>query len=108
MYRLISLMGTIVILGIAFLMSNNKRKISLRIVIWGTMLQVFFAFLVIPNSPLNQGIKSAFSLSAAPGEVFFNAMNDVVIRLLSFTADGAKLIFGNLIGNNVPIGKGDA
>ena len=108
MYRLISLMGTIVILGIAFLMSNNKRKISLRIVIWGTMLQVFFAFLVIPNSPLNQGIKSAFSLSAAPGEVFFNAMNDVVIRLLSFTADGAKFIFGNLIGNNVPIGTGDA
>ena len=107
MYRFISLIGTIVILGIAFLMSNNKRRISLRVVIWGTMLQVFFAFLVIPNSPLNQFVKSAFGLRAAPGEVFFNTMNDVIIRLLSFTADGAKFIFGNLIGNNVPIGIGD-
>jgi CNT family concentrative nucleoside transporter len=98
----------IAILGIAFLMSNNKRKISLRVVIFGMMLQVFFAFLVIPNSPLNQGIKSVFGLSAAPGEVFFNTMNDVIIRLLGFTADGSRFIFGNLIGNNVPLGIGDA
>jgi CNT family concentrative nucleoside transporter len=108
MEKLISLMGTIVMLGIAFLMSNNKRRISTRVVLWGILLQVIFAFLVLPNSPLNTGVKAAFGLSVGPGEAFFGMMNDAIVRLLSFTADGARFIFGNLIDNNVPIGAGEA
>jgi CNT family concentrative nucleoside transporter len=108
MYKFISLIGMLAILGIAFLMSNNKRRVSLRVVLWGTGLQVFFAFLVIPNSPLNTFVKHAFNLDVAPGEAFFNLMNDAIIKLLSFTTDGAKFIFGNLVDNNVPIGLGEA
>jgi CNT family concentrative nucleoside transporter len=106
MYKFVSLIGTFVILGIAFLMSNNKRRISLRVVAWGIMLQVFFAFIVIPNSLLNQFVKDAFGLPVAPGEAFFNAMNDAIVKLLSFTIDGAKFIFGNLVGNTIPVGQG--
>ncbi|MCX6355355.1 MAG: NupC/NupG family nucleoside CNT transporter [Candidatus Aureabacteria bacterium] len=108
MYKFISLIGTLVILGIAYLMSNNKRRVSVRIVLWGTALQVIFAFLVIPNSPLNQFVKNAFGLPVAPGEAFFNAMNDAIIKLLSFTTDGAKFLFGNLVNNNVPLGMGES
>ncbi len=107
MEKLISLAGTFVILGIAFLMSNNRRRISPRVVIWGIMLQVFFAFLVLPNSPLNTGIKAAFDMKMGPGERFFSLMNDAIVKLLSFTIDGARFLFGNLVNNSVPLGTGD-
>lgn len=107
MYKLVSVLGTIVLFGLAYLMSNNKKKISLRVLVWGTMLQVFFAFIVLPNSPLNTSLKAIFNLPMAPGEAFFSMMNDAIVRLLSFTADGARFIFGNLVGNNVPVGVGD-
>ncbi|MDD5555691.1 MAG: nucleoside transporter C-terminal domain-containing protein [bacterium] len=105
--RIVSLLGTVVLLGIAFLMSNNRRRISLRILGWGVMLQVLFAFLVLPNSPLNLAVKRQFGLAAGPGEAFFSMMNDAIIRLLGFASDGARFIFGNLTGTNVPVGLGD-
>lgn len=106
MHKFIGLIGMSAILGTAWLMSNNRRRISLRVVIWGTALQVFFAFIVIPNSPLNAFAKQVFNLNVAPGEAFFNLMNDAIVKLLGFTADGARFIFGNLVDNNVPIGIG--
>ncbi len=103
MYKLISLLGLFVLIGIGFLMSNNKKRISLRVLVLGVLLQVFFAFIVLPNSPLNLGLKSAFDLKLAPGEAFFLGMNNLVLKLLSFSEDGARFIFGNLVGNDVPV-----
>ncbi|MFH1038767.1 MAG: nucleoside transporter C-terminal domain-containing protein [PVC group bacterium] len=103
MYRLISFIGMLVLVGIAFLMSNNKKKISFRILILGIALQVFFALIILPNSPLNQLIKKTFHTDSAPGEVFFAAMNDAVIKLLSFAEDGSRFVFGNLVSNRVPV-----
>ncbi len=108
MAKFTGLIGIAVILGIACLMSNNRKKISLRVIVWGTMLPVFFAFIVLPNSPFNTSLKSIFRLSMAPGEAFFSAINSGVVKLLGFTADGARFIFGNLVNNHVPIGLGDA
>lgn len=107
MEKLISLMGMLTILGVAFLMSNNRKKISLRVVVWGTMLQLFFAFLVLPNSPLNTGAKAIFGWELGPGEWFFSQMNDAIVKLLSFTIDGARFVFGNLVNNTVPLGTGE-
>lgn len=103
MYKFVSLLGTVVIIGVAFLMSNNKRRISFRILLFGIMLQVFFAFIILPNSPLNVWIKATFNLPAAPGEAFFNMMNTAIIKLLSFSEDGARFIFGNLVNRTVPV-----
>lgn len=103
MYRLVSLIGMVVLLLIAFLLSNNKKRISFRILILGVALQVFFAIIILPNSPLNRVIKSSFGIQTAPGEVFFAAMNDAVIKLLSFAEDGSRFIFGNLVSNQVPV-----
>ncbi len=103
MYKLISLIGTVVLIGVAFLMSNNKRRVSLRVLVFGVILQVFFAFIVLPNSPLNLWVKDTFGIPVAPGEAFFNAMNAAIIKLLSFTEDGARFIFGNLVNNTVPV-----
>ncbi|HPC36933.1 MAG TPA: nucleoside transporter C-terminal domain-containing protein [Candidatus Marinimicrobia bacterium] len=45
--RFIGIIGLLVLLGIAFLMSNNRRKISLRVVIWGLLLQLLFAGIIL-------------------------------------------------------------
>ncbi len=103
MYRLISFAGMLVLVAIAFLLSNNKKRISFRVLVLGIALQVFFAIIILPNSPLNRAIKSSFGTETAPGEVFFAAMNDAVIKLLSFAEDGSRFIFGNLVYNQVPV-----
>jgi len=104
MHQLIGVMGMVILVGIAFLMSNNKKKISFRVLVLGILLQVFFAFIILPNSPLNVWLKAATGIPQAPGEWFFSKMNDVVLKLLSFTEVGSRFIFGNLVGNNVPVG----
>ncbi len=103
MYRLVSLSGMLVLILIAFLFSNNKKKISFRVLVLGIALQVFFAIIILPNSPLNLLIKSSFGVETAPGEVFFATMNDAVIKLLGFAEEGSEFIFGNLVRNDVPV-----
>ena len=103
MYRLISIFGMLVLVGIAFLMSNNKKKISMRILILGISLQVFFALIILPSSPFNLLLKKVFSIEWTPGAVFFSYMNDAVMKLLSFAEDGSRFVFGNLVSNSVPV-----
>jgi CNT family concentrative nucleoside transporter len=45
--RFIGILGIITLLGIAFLMSNNRRKINLRTVAWGLILQMLFAAIIL-------------------------------------------------------------
>ena len=45
--RFISFIGMFVLLGIAWLMSNNKSKIRPRIIFWGVGLQLLFALIVL-------------------------------------------------------------
>lgn len=80
--NLVSVLGLIVFLFIAFLLSDNKRKINFRLVFWGTTLQIIFALLI---------------LRTVPGRKCFTFMNDAIIKLLSFTEDGSRFIFGSLI-----------
>ena len=47
MGRYQGLIGVVVLLAIAWLLSNNRRKISLRVVLWGLTLQFAFAFLTL-------------------------------------------------------------
>ncbi|MBU1874913.1 hypothetical protein KJ688_14490, partial [bacterium] len=49
--RFIGILGIITLLGIAFLMSNNRKKINLRTVIWGITLQLLFAAIIL-GAPL--------------------------------------------------------
>jgi len=84
MERVISFIGIFVLLGIAWLFSKNKKAINYKTVIMGTLIQIVFAFLV---------------LKFPPGRKFFEIMNDVIIKVISFSEEGAKFIFGNLINN---------
>lgn len=81
MTRFTGLLGIAVLLGIAFLLSRDKKNIRWRTIIVGVILQVIFAFLV---------------LKTTPGTWFFTGAQKVVVKLLTFTDYGAHFIFNNL------------
>lgn len=81
MERVISFLGIFVLLFIAYAFSTNKKAINYRTVIIGTLIQFIFAFLVL-KFPL--------------GRKFFEFMNFIIIKVISFSIDGSKFIFGNL------------
>ena len=83
MGRFTGLLGLAVILAFAWLCSNHKRDIKLRIIAWGMGLQIAFAFLVL---------KTDF------GKIF-QAIGVGVNNMLAYTEAGSEFIFG-------PLGKG--
>lgn len=84
MEKLISVLGMFMMLAIAWVFSKHKKAINYKTVIMGTLIQLIFAVLV---------------LKTLPGRKFFQFMNDVIIKLLSFSEEGAKFLFGSLINN---------
>ena len=83
--------GLALLIGIAFLISNNKKKINWRLVLSGFALQIFFAILILRGDSL----RSYFAPLAWPKD-FFNSVSYVFVLILNFTTEGAKFVFGNL------------
>jgi CNT family concentrative nucleoside transporter len=82
MERLISAVGILVLLGLAWLMSNNKRRINLRTVGVGIAIQLVFGFLL---------------LTWEPGRLGFQVFSDKVAEFLDLSSKGASFLFGNLV-----------
>ncbi|MGL5353378.1 MAG: NupC/NupG family nucleoside CNT transporter, partial [Clostridium sp.] len=82
MDRFIGLLGVVVILGIAFLLSDNKKKINWRLVLTGLGLQVVFAILI---------------LKIPVGQKVFQAASNAITKLLDFTLEGSNFLFGPLM-----------
>ena len=85
------ILGLILLVGIAFLFSNNKKNINWRLVISGIILQIIFAILILKGDYLGQ----FFSPLAWPKD-FFYWVSGFFVLLLNFTTEGAKFVFGNL------------
>lgn len=85
------LFGVLVILGIAFLFSNNKKKINWKLVGSGLLIQFFFAIFIIKGDLLG----SYFSPLGWP-KMFFRWVSSFFVLILNFTTDGAVFIFGDL------------
>jgi len=85
----IGLAGIAVILGIAWLLSTDRRRVSWRLVGLGLLLQLAFGIVV---------------LRTAVGQALFEGANEVFQKLLGFTHEGASFLFGNLVETNVPVG----
>lgn len=75
-------MGIAVFLGIAWLLSTNRKKINYRIVLVGLGLQAFFAVLVLRT----KGVKD-----------LFHSMAIGVNKLLSVADSGSEFLFGGLV-----------
>lgn len=87
--RLRSVLGFLVLGGIAWLLSSDRGKIDWRLVGWGISLQFIFA---------------VFILKTAVGERIFDLAGVLVVGLLGFTMNGAEFVFGNLVYDTVPVG----
>jgi len=72
------------ILGIAWLFSKNKKAINYKAIAAGTLLQILLGALIM-RVPL--------------GQRFFLFLNDVIVKLLSFTNEGSRFVFGGLVDN---------
>jgi CNT family concentrative nucleoside transporter len=73
--------GAILILGIAYAGSTDRRSIDVRTVAWGFGLQVVFALVV---------------LRTAVGQQLFSMLGRGITRLLGFAFVGAAFVFGPL------------
>ncbi len=82
MGRLIGILGILVIFGIAFLMSNNKKAINYKTVGVGFVLQIFFAIFIF-KVPLGQKI--------------FLGLGKFITKILDFAIDGGSFVFGPLM-----------
>ena len=73
--------GAVVILGIAYACSTNRRAINWTTVAWGVGLQVLCAIIVLKTSV---------------GQRVFSTLGDLITRLLGFAGVGAAFVFGPL------------
>jgi CNT family concentrative nucleoside transporter len=96
MERLLSLVGLLVFLGIAWALSTNRRAIRLRTILWGLGLQFVLAL---------------FVLRVPVGQQLFSWVGAKVTRLLSLSFVGSEFMFGALGmpgGGQLPVKAGEA
>ena len=89
MARAMGLVGMGTMIGLAWLLSVNRWRVSWSLVAKGVALQVAFGLLVL-KTPVGRGL--------------FELANGIFLRLLGFTEQGAAFLFGNLVHDNVPVG----
>jgi len=82
MDRLQGLFGIALILGIAVLFSNNRRKINLRLVLSGIALQVVIALMIFKVGPVAK---------------FFAVLGHGIGKLEEFARQGAAFVYGGII-----------
>jgi CNT family concentrative nucleoside transporter len=85
------LMGLGVLIGIAFVFSNNKRLINWRLVISGFILQIIFAVFMLKGDEL-----SPYFAPLGWPKLLFQWISEGFVTVLGFTTQGAKFVFGNL------------
>ena len=82
MDRFTGIFGIIAILAIAYFLSNDKKNIDKRLVIWGLLLQMGFAI---------------FILITPFGKPIFSWFDQAINKLLSFSQEGSNFLFASFI-----------
>ena len=80
MERFTGILGIFFILFISYLLSNNKKNIDLRLIVWGLGLQIFFG---------------VFILITPFGKPIFSWCDKAINKLLSFSQDGSNFLFAS-------------
>ena len=86
MEKIISFFGVFAILGLAYILSNNKNQINKKIIGGGILLQIFFAILI---------------LKVPGGKFVFNSIDVFIKKILDFSIEGSKFLFGNLANDSM-------
>ncbi|OPY64928.1 MAG: Nucleoside permease NupX [Syntrophorhabdus sp. PtaU1.Bin050] len=80
-YNVVSCAGVILLIAFLIPFSRNKRAISPKIIIWGILLQILFAFFV-------------FLVPA--GTRIFLLLNDFTMGIIDSSFEGTRFLFGRL------------
>ncbi len=86
MEKFTGIIGVVVLLGAAYLLSNNRSKIDFKLVFWGLALQLGFALFIL-KTPI--------------GLPFFEFFDTAIKKLLSFSDKGGDFLFASFITNQV-------
>jgi CNT family concentrative nucleoside transporter len=81
MERVISFTGLLVMIGVAYLLSENKKAIQWRTVITGVLLQMIFGIIILKTDL---------------GRNIFDTIGKGFNAILGYTGEGAKFLFGGL------------
>lgn len=81
MQYLWGIMGIIVVMGIAFAFSKNKKRVNVRTVLGGLAIQLFFAFIVLKTSWGQEALKW---------------LTEVVNAIINYSNEGITFLFGGL------------
>lgn len=87
MGRFQGLLGIVLILGLAFLFSNNRKKINYRLVLSGIGLQVIIALLVFKVPPVSR---------------FFQLLGRGMQKIEQFAFKGASFVYGGIVVEQKP------
>ncbi|MCB0341991.1 MAG: NupC/NupG family nucleoside CNT transporter [Pseudobdellovibrionaceae bacterium] len=86
-----SLIGVVVLIGVAWLLSTDRKAVRGPVVFWGLGLQAVLALSVLGIPALE-----------VPGVLrfVFDYANDGIMALLAFTDKGSQFVFGDLANSN--------
>lgn len=88
--RAVSIFGLLAFIGLAWAMSNNRRKVNWKLVAVGCGLQLLFAVIIfwVPG-----------------GQFAFEIANEIFNKLIGFTNDGANFLFNSFVTGKREIGN---
>jgi CNT family concentrative nucleoside transporter len=86
--RAVGLLGIATMVGLAWLMSYDRKRINWRLVASGLGLQAVFGIIVLKTDL---------------GRAIFAKVGDLITQLLGFQEQGARFVFGNLVQSAVPV-----
>jgi len=81
MERFHGLIGILLILSLAYLFSNNKKKINYRLVLSGLSLQIFIAVLILKIEPV---------------QLFFQKLGKGMQKIEEFAKKGVDFVYGGI------------
>ena len=80
-YNLISFCGIFILMGIAWLLSEKRKIVNWRVILWGVSIQLVFA---------------VFIFILPIGTKFFLFLNKIVLKVLESSMAGTKFLLGPL------------
>ena len=84
--KLISLLGLVVFVGVAWSISTHRKLFPWRTVAWGLGLQFVFGFLILKTDA---------------GERVFDFFQRAMTKLIGFADEGSKMVFGPLANGDL-------
>ncbi len=83
------------IIAVALVFSNNRRKVSWKLVGFGLGIQMLFAIFIFHGDTMRTWTPKWLPILALP-KILIDWLSSGVIKLLQFITEGSKFVFGSL------------